>query len=528
MKKIILPIVIALFFFSCEDEESAKKSIDPVSNAAAVGGVGQITVSWNNPSTADLELVELSYKDVDETQKFVIDKPEGKSTGSITVYASEIQTYQFSLVAVGKSGARSEAVTVPGQAVATTALNGLLSTVAIATYDNLAVKVTWSNPGQIAGEIVVKYFDVLAETDKEVRFDAKAATEGLIVNLMDEPTDFDVNVADGAFQCVQARRIKATPFDLVGSKVTKVLESMLVLPIKDGAYVFWDNTADAIPGQIQVKVGDNVVETFDALAVSEGQINTAATTYSFTMTVDGRPKTRSYNIPYLNTAVALIPKSQFQNAQFSDDTYGANASYPLERIWDGTINNRSNIWVSDHNPFPRYFTVSLGREAYITQIKVYPRLCSDYTVANPDGPYSNQHPFSFEFWGANNPDDDGTWDDWFLLGKYVTIAPTSITNANAANEALWYQAPNGTHNTVYELVSAADRRYAVEQGLDYYVLKSTETPAPYKPVTHIRMKIFENHNTHFGRTVNATGVALGESANETIMTEISFYGKLLE
>jgi hypothetical protein len=230
----------------------------------------------------------------------------------------------------------------------------------------------------------------------------------------------------------------------------------------------------------------------------------------------------------LNTAAALIPKSQFQNAQFSDDTYGSNAGLFLSNIWDGIINNRSNIWLSDHNPFPRYFTISLGREAYITQFKIYPRLGTGYTDSNPDGPYSNQHPFSFEFWGADNPEDDGTWDDWFLLGKYVTIAPTSITNANEANEALWYQAPDGTHNTIYESVSADDRKYAVEQGLDYYVLKSIETPAPYKPVTHIRMKIFENHNTHFGRTVNASGDPLGISATETIMTEISFYGKLLE
>lgn len=75
----------------------------PVSNLAAVAGNGQVTLSWNNPSDADFDHVQINYGSTTVTTSAESRTITGLSNGT---------TYSFSLVAFDASGNGSSAQSV--------------------------------------------------------------------------------------------------------------------------------------------------------------------------------------------------------------------------------------------------------------------------------------------------------------------------------------------------------------------------------------------------------------------------------
>lgn len=187
----------------------------------------------------------------------------------------------------------------------------------------------------------------------------------------------------------------------------------------------------------------------------------------------------------------LLPKSNFLNRKLPGDTWEpAESAYPLDRMWDGIVNLRTNIFASKNTeaPMPQHFTISLGFKAAINRFKIHQRA---------DFAYIGTTARTFELWGSDNPPADGSWNNWYLLGEFEAFKPSGYASDGSA----------GT-------VTAEDKHYACVEGIDCELLVTDKTPNPYMPVTHIRFKTKSTYETH--GTVKKTG--------QVTISELTFWG----
>lgn len=132
---------------------------------------------------------------------------------------------------------------------------------------------------------------------------------------------------------------------------------------------------------------------------------------------------------------AFIPKTGFKLVKLPTDTWQNTFSYNIEKIWDGITNNSENVWiVSATYPVPQWFTIDLGLTANFSRMKVYQR-----------GRYPYIAPMikSFEIYGSNNPDPDGGWNNWRLMGSFTSVKPSGLPFGSVTNEDVEYAVVNG-------------------------------------------------------------------------------------
>ena len=188
-----------------------------------------------------------------------------------------------------------------------------------------------------------------------------------------------------------------------------------------------------------------------------------------------------------------ISKDYFENLPLPGDTweYIQDASYSIEHLWDGIIGNRSNIYASKNDePMPQRFTISLGLETSISRFKYYHRSGDEYLGSTPR---------TFELWGSMNPDADGSWDNWYLLGKFEAFKPSGYED-------------DGSVGTI----TAEDINYARNEGIDCELTVTDDVPEPYKPVKYLRFKTTSTYANY------GTNVTTGQ----IIFAEISFWGQV--
>jgi hypothetical protein len=185
-----------------------------------------------------------------------------------------------------------------------------------------------------------------------------------------------------------------------------------------------------------------------------------------------------------------ISKSKFSCLRLPDDFYHEMSPYVIERAWDGSL---SSFWASAVvaneyiTRFPRHFTISMGCKAVISRMKLYTR-SSDA--------YKNQGVRRWQLWGSDNPPTDGSWNNWHLLGEWEVFKPSGYE-------------PDGAVGTITQ----EDINYAVSNGAEAEVLITEQTPSPYIPVTHLRIRIMKAFDPQFVQ-------------GQTIITELEFWGQL--
>lgn len=114
----------------------------------------------------------------------------------------------------------------------------------------------------------------------------------------------------------------------------------------------------------------------------------------------------------------MIPKNPFKVLPLQNDFWqSVNATYVLEKAWDGIANVSENIFATkDYATLPQWFTVDLGQSVVFSRMKLYQR--TSY-------PYNSVWIKSFEVWGSNTTNAD--WDDsWQLLGHFESAAPSGL------------------------------------------------------------------------------------------------------
>ncbi len=191
-----------------------------------------------------------------------------------------------------------------------------------------------------------------------------------------------------------------------------------------------------------------------------------------------------------------LPKTDFRNAALPTDYFKEaedNNNYRLEMLWTGPeASSGGEFYATSHSgPIPQWFTIDLGRKMSISRFQKWPR--SDYEL------YSGPAPRTFEVWGSDNPNPDGSWDDsWQLLGKFEQFKPSGYGEGREVGP-----------------VTDEDKDYWYNK-TEFELLPTEEAPNPYQTVTHLRFKILSTYNTY--------GTDAGMS--QVIIGELTFWGQL--
>lgn len=121
----------------------------------------------------------------------------------------------------------------------------------------------------------------------------------------------------------------------------------------------------------------------------------------------------------------IIPKP-FAAVRLPTDTYDpVEPQYPIERMWDGDI---GSIFASKHNTLtPQWFTVDLGVSVVLSRVRMHQRL--------PNYTFTGGNVKMYELYGSNDPDPDGGWNNWHLLGKFSNYQPSGTPTAEEINAA---------------------------------------------------------------------------------------------
>lgn len=150
--------------------------------------------------------------------------------------------------------------------------------------------------------------------------------------------------------------------------------------------------------------------------------------------------------------IVLCDKSLFQ-AMFLPGDLGDAYGWYLYYLWDNSTNEPG--FHTQNQTAPVSFTFDMGATAKLNYFKLWQRMSGLYNYGNLK---------RFEVWGSNNPNTDGSWDSWTMLGSFTSVKPSGL--------------PTGQN-------SDADTRFA-EAGEPFLF------PANVPSVRYLRFKVLES------------------------------------
>jgi hypothetical protein len=173
----------------------------------------------------------------------------------------------------------------------------------------------------------------------------------------------------------------------------------------------------------------------------------------------------------------LIPKDKFSILQLPTDVHiPAEAQYALTNIYNGgTLWN--GVWASANNSkIPQWFTLDLGQQVVLSRFKEFQVPDNHFYVASALK--------TFELWGSNNPNPDGSFDaSWTFLGTFHSFKPSGL--------------PMGQTNQ-------DDYNYACANGEDF----EFENVIP--PIRYLRLNALESYS----------------SSGQIVISELTFWGQI--
>lgn len=115
-------------------------------------------------------------------------------------------------------------------------------------------------------------------------------------------------------------------------------------------------------------------------------------------------------------------KALFKQFNLPGDMYsphpGASKSRTTTVLWDGLHDANSFIFLSlTSSGIPQHFTWDMGVKSKLSRFVFYP----DYNA-----PYGSATPSVWELWGSNDPNPDGTFASWTLVGTFNSVKPSGL------------------------------------------------------------------------------------------------------
>jgi hypothetical protein len=189
--------------------------------------------------------------------------------------------------------------------------------------------------------------------------------------------------------------------------------------------------------------------------------------------------------PWYNEEIPKDTWSAYQRLT-TDFITPAEDRYGIEHLWDGSFEDGlTGLFATSHSAplFPYTFTIRLGVKAVISRLQLHHR--KDYE-------YQNKMPKVWELWGSEyeHPGVELLDGSWFLLGRFTSSMPSGSLGTPTAE----------------------DKLFANGEGERLLVRPTDESPAPYRPVQAITMRVFE--------------VWDGSQGGQITISEIDLYGQI--
>ncbi|WP_165305025.1 DUF5000 domain-containing lipoprotein [Pedobacter sp. SYP-B3415] len=138
----------------------------------------------------------------------------------------------------------------------------------------------------------------------------------------------------------------------------------------------------------------------------------------------------------------LLDKTKFKELRLPTDTYVQHINGPgMASLWDNTWNSGTVFHTKPGTGLPQWFTFDLGESVALSRFKMYHRLGGGQQSS--DGAYAGGDPKSFELYGSNGPNANGTWESWELIGEFESVKPSGSPAGTVTSEDFQFAVVNG-------------------------------------------------------------------------------------
>ncbi|WP_316847176.1 DUF5000 domain-containing lipoprotein [Pedobacter psychrodurus] len=171
-----------------------------------------------------------------------------------------------------------------------------------------------------------------------------------------------------------------------------------------------------------------------------------------------------------------IPSDTYKKLVLPTDQVAlADPGYNMENLWNG-LPDRRLYASSNASSLPQWITIDLGKKVLLSRFKQY--------MEQNDHCYTGSGLKTFELYGSNAPNPDGSWASWKLLGEFTTLKPSNLPLGQKTNE---------------------DINYACNLGADFYFTTQPEA------VRYLRIKSLETYS----------------SPGQVVIMELKFFGQII-
>jgi hypothetical protein len=191
-----------------------------------------------------------------------------------------------------------------------------------------------------------------------------------------------------------------------------------------------------------------------------------------------------------------LSKTTWENAKLPTDSWYAtdnnHYAHVLENLWDGLEEPSwypPGAFVSaPGSPMPQHVTIKLGYKTIINRMQIWPRGQQEI--------YSAEAPRVFELWGSDNPPNDGSFDNWYRLGRWEVYKPSGYKADGSVGVITADDLAHWRNTQIYE------------------VEVNDEFPDANIPVTYVRFRTIHVFSTY--------GTSL--TKGQVMMSEMTLWG----
>lgn len=109
-----------------------------------------------------------------------------------------------------------------------------------------------------------------------------------------------------------------------------------------------------------------------------------------------------------------LNKANFQMATLPTDVLDGGYGWLQQYMWDENYNPPG---FATQSKIPCWFTINAGESAALSRFKMW--------QAN-DRLFQKESIKTFELYGSNSPDADGSWTSWTKIGDYTSVKPSGL------------------------------------------------------------------------------------------------------
>lgn len=163
-----------------------------------------------------------------------------------------------------------------------------------------------------------------------------------------------------------------------------------------------------------------------------------ATEKEFAVVLKDRWSNRSDTLiqPVVPLFDELVDRNNIRPLVLPNDAVVLGPNNDVSKMFDGMKAGNVDVYGSTNAAsFPQWFTFDFGEKVIISRFKSYQRI-APFT-------YGLSAVKAFEIWGSNDPQSDGSWDSWELLGQFESFKPSGLPFPQYTDEDVNYAGIQG-------------------------------------------------------------------------------------